>query len=84
LLIDVDGAASRGRNNRIHSRYWTEYHAGHGFIVPPQIGEHPVMGSQSEAAWNCRGEVKIGPIEEHARMSDAIFRHAGILNSRWR
>jgi len=31
------------RNHRVDGGYRTEDHAGHGFIVPPQIGEHSVV-----------------------------------------
>ncbi len=65
------------RNHRVDGGYRTEDHAGHGFIVPPQIGAHPVMRSQGEAAWNGGGQVKIGSVEEHPRMACYSLGNAG-------
>ena len=39
-----------GRDYFVHAGYRAKDHARHGFIVPPQISEHSVVRSQSEAA----------------------------------
>jgi hypothetical protein len=67
-----------GRNHLVHVRDLAEYHAGHGFVVTPQIGEHTVVRSQGEAAGIGRSQVKIGPVEEHPRLSNAVIGHLHI------
>jgi hypothetical protein len=41
-----------GCDHLFHDRDWAEDHAGHCFIVPPQVGKHPLVGRQREAAAN--------------------------------
>lgn len=55
-----------------------EYHAGHRRIVATQISDHGFRRRQSKRAGVDRSQAKVGAVEKHPGMADAITPEFGI------
>src|ERR1700722_2153165 len=67
-----------GVDDRLESGSLSEYHPGHRPVVLVEIGEHFIVRYKGVASGSGGSEVEVGPVEEHAGMSNAISSHAAV------
>ena len=78
LSVQTPFKIHNGLDDRPERRNLAEYHLGHCVVILLEVGQHSVMRYQGVASRSSGCEVEVRPIEEHARVPNAIGSHGRI------